>query len=810
MRRVSRGWTAVAAVLMAFGSPAVAVAAPSVRVMIVGDSISQGSAGDFTWRYRLWKHLAPRVSGLDFVGPRTDLFDNVANLQGSQAYVDPAFDQDHNAIWGRTLAAAADTIEDQTAAYTPDVMLVLLGINDLVFLTSPADTETVLRRFIANARVGQPGVKLLLGRIPPKRGGASASQIADYNSRLATVAAQLSTAASPIAVANTDGGYDPAVDTWDGTHPNATGEQKIAAGFADRLASAFALGAAYPRPLPQVPLGPQTAPVLSLSPGDGVAGLSWTLSPGATGYYVWVRSVTAGEAMHRLPYPLPGSSWTASLLVNGATYQFQLQTTKGDTTGAFSNVATVTPTVPPPAGPGDLVAISGNGEATLAWTPTAHSTGAYIWVRNVTAGETLHRLPWPVTPPWTAGLMVNGATYQFRVQSVSGLIEGGMSNTVSVTPSGPAPRAPSDLTATPGNGQAVLRWTPTAHSTGAYIWVRNVTAGEALHRLPWPVTPPWTAGLMVNGATYEFKVQSVNGLIEGGVSAPATVVPVGPIPAPPQNVWASSGDGTITLHWSASPHATGYYIWVMDWPFNGGFHRLPYPVTGTSFTYAPATNGHRYWFVLQPVNGLQEADCVPLSIGHSSGCSNQAAASPEAPWNTLPLGSWIHAQETSTRCGPAAVQATLSYFGENSSQSTLDSELGTGPIGTYPWNIPGVLNNHLSTGYYTYSVDVGWVPLYFAVVHSVNNGLGPLILLVHSNRRPWNGGGSSLLAHYIVVVGYKNGDYLGRGPMLRVWDPADGSYHEMYASDWSNMKFGVSFFGQWILGWVISPAGAFF
>ncbi|MFC7503453.1 hypothetical protein, partial [Nocardioides sp. GCM10030258] len=28
-----------------------------VRVLIVGDSVTQGSSGDWTWRYRLWRHL---------------------------------------------------------------------------------------------------------------------------------------------------------------------------------------------------------------------------------------------------------------------------------------------------------------------------------------------------------------------------------------------------------------------------------------------------------------------------------------------------------------------------------------------------------------------------------------------------------------------------------------------------------------------------------------------------------------------------------------------------------------------------------
>ena len=71
-----------------------------VRILIVGDSITQGSAGDWTWRYRLWQHLTEHGVSVDFVGPRDDLWDNVTSQFGSQAYVDPAFDQDHAARWG--------------------------------------------------------------------------------------------------------------------------------------------------------------------------------------------------------------------------------------------------------------------------------------------------------------------------------------------------------------------------------------------------------------------------------------------------------------------------------------------------------------------------------------------------------------------------------------------------------------------------------------------------------------------------------------------------------------------------------------
>lgn len=333
-------------------SPArAALAAPSApKVMVVGDSITQGSAGDYTWRYRLYKHLVGAGLRPDLVGPRRDLFNNVTNQQGDLNYVDPAFDTDHNAIWGRTIAQTEQVIENEARAAGPDYLVVLLGINDLTFFTDAAQTEVVLRRFLANARNGRPKLKIVLGTVLPTSKSvaepAFAARLADYNARLAAVAAELSTARSPITVAATARDVDVAADLYDGVHPNARGELKIAAAFADALSSRFGLGAPYPRPLPVVPIGPRTPPRLTAEPLDQSARLSWTESPGATGYWVWRRVADSGAAFERLTWPLPFTEnpWTHLYLANGVTYEFQLQPAKYFADGVFSNVVRVTPT----------------------------------------------------------------------------------------------------------------------------------------------------------------------------------------------------------------------------------------------------------------------------------------------------------------------------------------------------------------------------------------------------------------------------------------------------------------------------------
>src|SRR5258708_28538824 len=104
----------------------------------------------------------------------------------------------------------------------------------------------------------------------------------------------MSTQSSPIAIANDASAIDPATDLWDGTHPNAEREIKIAAGFADALSSNFGFGSAY-TPVPIVPPGPRVAPRRTVTPDADQAQLSWALTPGATVYRVYIEHVTAGQ-----------------------------------------------------------------------------------------------------------------------------------------------------------------------------------------------------------------------------------------------------------------------------------------------------------------------------------------------------------------------------------------------------------------------------------------------------------------------------------------------------------------------------------
>ena len=324
----------------------------SARIMIVGDSITEGSSGDYTWQYRLYEHLRADGVGPHMVGPYHWLFNNVTKHEGSETYANPRFEHANDATWGMTLFREKDAIGAKVAKYRPDYLLVLLGLDDIYWYgLSQPQMAANLTEFIAAARDARPRIHIVFGLIPPdihwQTSPQFAASVASYNHTIAATASQLSTTRSPIAVANDGAGINVAADLWDGTHPNANGEIKIAAAFADVLAGRFHLGAAYPAPFPVLPTGPLTRASLTITPSRtaGEAKLSWTLVPGANGYRVFQKDTTKRQAKFKeLPFPLsPGQNpWTAGLLNPGDIYYFKVQACKGADCGAFSNVVSVT------------------------------------------------------------------------------------------------------------------------------------------------------------------------------------------------------------------------------------------------------------------------------------------------------------------------------------------------------------------------------------------------------------------------------------------------------------------------------------
>ncbi|WP_306186645.1 GDSL-type esterase/lipase family protein [Streptomyces sp. MK5] len=221
-----------------------------LRFMPVGDSMTIGSAGEHTWRHRLWQHLCATYGGpFTFVGPRETLYDKTADAPTSYAYADPGFPRAHLAGWGEGWLHMAPLIGGAVRECRADVLLVSLGLIDLGFYTSAEQTAENVRAFVAGAREANPRVRMvLLPVIPNIRAEADAlfaAQVDLFNALLAKAAADLDEPRSPLLLASPPKSYDIHADTYDGTHPNASGEHRIAGAFAGAMWEAWGVGQPY-------------------------------------------------------------------------------------------------------------------------------------------------------------------------------------------------------------------------------------------------------------------------------------------------------------------------------------------------------------------------------------------------------------------------------------------------------------------------------------------------------------------------------------------------------------------------------------
>ena len=347
---------------------------------------------------------------------------------------------------------------------------------------------------------------------------------------------------------------------------------------------------------------------LTAVPGDGTVALSWTGVPDSW-YWIYQRDVTAGDtAFTKLEYPITdGTTFTAGLLANGHTYEFKVSATAAGGEGAASNVVSAKPLPPLPSQITGLTATPRpTGDIDLAWTALPN---VYYWVyyRDVTAGAAFTKLPYPASEPKnTVGWLANGHVYEFKVAATNLAGDGPDSALVRATSQLALPAAPANLAGSAaGDGSVDLSWDSAGPNLFYWLYRRDVTAGETGFTKSGFFTDKTFASWegLQDSHVYEFQVRGENAAGLGPASNTVQVTSHGGLPAPPTNLTASPGNGKVVLNWTASPTADVYYwIYYRDATTGERFKKLEIPVSGTSFSLSPLTNGHTYEFKIAATN----------------------------------------------------------------------------------------------------------------------------------------------------------------------------------------------------------------
>lgn len=326
-----------------------------------------------------------------------------------------------------------------------------------------------------------------------------------------------------------------------------------------------------------------------------------------------------------------------------------------------------------PTAPLNVTAAAGNAQATVTFAAPASNGGQPITLYTATSSPgSFTGTATTVTPITVSGLS-NGTAYTFTVTATNAVGTGPASEpSNSVTPAATVPGAPTIGTATPGNGQATVAFTPPSNNGGATITGYTATSNPGGQTGTGASSPITVTGLS-NGNAYTFTVTATNSVGTGPPSAASnSVIPVAPatVPGAPVIGTATAGNAQATVTFSppgsnGGSAITGYT--ATSFPGN-----ISNTGSGSPIVVSGLTNGTPYSFTVTATNAI--------------GTSNPSASSNQVTPATVPSAPTIG---TATAGGTTAAVAftpgsdggsPILYYTATSSPGSLTGQGAGSPV----------------------------------------------------------------------------------------------------------------------------------
>ena len=199
-----------------------------IRIMPLGDSITQGIPGSNSYRRNLYHKLVQAGYNVDFVGSM------MTKVYGGQP-PNPDYDLSHEGHWGwRTsdileYSGFTGNLSQWLESYTPDIALIHIGTNDMYYKREIKSTILDIKNIITTIRRDNPNVVIFLAKLIHWDNEIINSRIIALNENMDGIAEEISIAQSPVIIVDQYSGFDAVSDTSnDGGHPNNQGEEKMA------------------------------------------------------------------------------------------------------------------------------------------------------------------------------------------------------------------------------------------------------------------------------------------------------------------------------------------------------------------------------------------------------------------------------------------------------------------------------------------------------------------------------------------------------------------------------------------------------
>ncbi|MDR2576341.1 MAG: fibronectin type III domain-containing protein [Treponema sp.] len=350
-------------------------------------------------------------------------------------------------------------------------------------------------------------------------------------------------------------------------------------------------------------VAPQAPSAPSVIIGDRQLTVNWTAVAGAAAYEVWLgTSNNSAAAIQNGADVSSVLSVTIDNLTNGTTYYVWLKAKNSIGTSSFSPVASGKP-----IGNMGTVSVSAerSGELTLNWEAVDGADQYEVFYG--TAINPPQNATLTINAPTTSAVisnMANGITYNVWIRGKNSTGTGSMSAVASAMTIG----SMGTVTVSAGDGQLLLSWPTVAGADEYEVYYSTAYTIPANPALLVETTTATISGLS-NGTAYYVWVKGRNANGTGSASAAVSGMPM----AAPDALTVSTGNGQITISWTAVPGANSYEVYYSTdttLPATASFI-----VMGTSRIITGLTNGTTYNFWVKVVYPKGTSGASPMASG---------------------------------------------------------------------------------------------------------------------------------------------------------------------------------------------------
>lgn len=208
-----------------------AVPSHIVKVLPLGDSITQGQESLQSYRYPLWKKLIDAQWPFDMVGSMDDVYEDKSDSLWPD-YNSIAFDVDHEGHWGWRVRELKDELPNWMGLYPFDVVLLHGGTNDL------GDESTSIEEIVQDMEDlidilwdYNPQALIILAKIIPISDPRRSPRVPIYNEALENAFEDVPN----LYILDMYSGFDAQEYLVDHVHPNELGEDFMAQKWAEKL-----------------------------------------------------------------------------------------------------------------------------------------------------------------------------------------------------------------------------------------------------------------------------------------------------------------------------------------------------------------------------------------------------------------------------------------------------------------------------------------------------------------------------------------------------------------------------------------------